>query len=243
MPLINLKREKVVGELHNEIIEKMTRIFWKQKEKGIKNGIKGFILYGPPGTGKTTIANTVIYDTLSRLGLLEKNDDYVYKRLNLADIARAKYGETESIISKAFDDAIRSASNHGFYILSMDDVDGIFPTRNYERLDAWYIGHLNVLFSKLDQIDTNRVGIIMTTNREDLVDEAVKSRLVSFNIPAIDIKTAELRVQQRLKELQIEEAFDKIMIKIKDHVESNKSVPLSFREVDKIIIDVYINYL
>ena len=161
----------------------------------------------------------------------------------MADIARSKFGETESIIQSEFTKAIRAANNHGYFILSMDDVDGIFPSRSYNKLEAWYIGHLNVLFSMLDEIKSNEVGIIMTTNRQDLVDDTVLSRLAVFEVAAIDIETAELRVRQRTEELKIEEDVDEIMEEIREYVEDKNSKPLSFREVDKIIIQHYVSKL
>ena len=49
---MKLKRPVLIGDLHNEISQKMVKTFLVQNEREISDGIKGFILHGPPGTGR-----------------------------------------------------------------------------------------------------------------------------------------------------------------------------------------------
>ena len=51
------------------------------------------------------------------------------------------------------------------------------------KLETWYLTHLNVLFGQIDKLDTSRVMVIMTTNRIDLIDEALKDRLLLIEFP------------------------------------------------------------
>jgi len=244
---LDLKRPLIVGDFHIEITSKMRKIFYHQHIKAIKNGIKGFILYGIPGTGKSTIAKAVIYDTINVVNtkkeLLDKySDENFYLILNLADFARSKFGETENIIRDVFEKAMDCAKSLGtFYIIIMDDVDGMFPTRSYGKMDAWYLGHLNVLFTELDKIETDKVGVIMTTNRKDLLDDAVLSRLYPIEINSIDLETARELIQARCKELKLTSTDEEsIYMRLKNKLETKIIENFSFRDVEKEIILYYV---
>ena len=242
---MKLKRPVLIGDLHNEISQKIVKIFLVQNEREISDGIKGFILHGPPGTGKSTIAKWVISDVVAKTHLEHFPDDQLYVLLNLADIAKARFGETEDIIRENFESAMKIAKNNGnFFIIVMDDVEGMFPTRSFQKLDAWYLGHLNVLFTELDKLETDKVGIIMTTNRRDLLDDAVISRLVDFEVPFISIETAKMKIESRIKELKMDNDYIEIVLnrinkKIKDGTIKN----LSFRDVEKEMMFAYLEWI
>lgn len=242
---MKLKKPVLIGNLHNEISQKIVKTFLVQNEKEISDGIKGFILHGPPGTGKSNIAKWVIYDVVAKNHLEHFPDDQLYKLLNLADIAKAKFGETEDIIRDNFESAMKIAKNNGnFFIIVMDDVDGMFPSRSYQRLDAWYLGHLNVLFTELDKLETDKVGVIMTTNRRDLLDDAVISRLVDFEVPFINLETAKMKVESRIKELKMNKDYIEIVLnRINEKMKDGSIENLSFRDVEKEMIFAYLEWI
>ncbi len=246
--LMKLQRPPLIGELPNKICKRITNVFCVQHGYNggtkIPNGIRGFLLYGPPGTGKSTIARAVVYDTIVRNKQEHHPDEHLYSFINLADLARCRYGETEDIIRASFTNAMDiSRKNGGFFTVIMDDVDGIFPSRSYHKLDAWYIGHLNVLFAELDQLETDKVGVIMTTNRSDLLDDAVLNRLVQIEVPYITIETARLKVQERMQDLKMDPEYADIIIgRVQERMDKGEIKNLSFREVEREIIFAFLEW-
>lgn len=247
---MKLKRPDLVGDLHTRLCQKISKIFSVQKgnyenARAVSNGIRGFLLYGPPGTGKSTIARAVIYDTVVENGLEHFPDEQLYSLLNLADLARSRFGETEDIIRTQFRRSMAIArETGGFFITVMDDVDGMFPSRSYQRLDAWYLGHLNVLFTELDDLETDKVGVIMTTNRLDLLDDAVLSRLVAYEVPFIEFETARIKISHRIQELGMSsQKEDAIIEKLESKLETGAIKQLSFRDVEKEIIFQYLEWI
>ena len=84
----------------------------------------------------------------------------------------------------------------------------------------------------------------MTSNRRDLLDDAVISRLVDFEVPFINIETAKMKIESRIKELKMDNNYIEIVLnsineKIKDGTIEN----LSFRDVEKEMIFAYLDWI
>ncbi|MHA1221709.1 MAG: ATP-binding protein [Candidatus Heimdallarchaeaceae archaeon] len=158
----------VKGYEYKKIHDSVYKIIEHQRKNKIKDGIKGFIFNGDVGLGKTMIGK-----------ILAKSLDYKLILLDCADIARAAYGASEEIIRKAFS----RADSEGGAIILFDDVEAIFPKRDWVKGQEWHMSQNNVFFHELDFLDTSKTIVILTTNRYDLVDKAVKDRLVSIFFP------------------------------------------------------------
>lgn len=233
-----------VGEWHNKLAREVAAVAKHQWKNSITDGIKGYIFYGEPGTGKTWTAFKVA-EILGLLELYHKTllESVVFK--DCADLASWRYGETEKEIRNVFKRAYENAENikrsFGYMgvLIIFDDAEGLFLTRSYgTKLDTWYIAQLNVFFHEIDAMDTSKIFVILTTNRIDLLDDALKDRFVlrKFETPQKDvlIKYAE----EKVKNLGIYEdsVVDEVINVVKESAKT-------FRDVNRIVTQKYIEYL
>jgi SpoVK/Ycf46/Vps4 family AAA+-type ATPase len=233
-----------VGEWHNKLINQVAAVVKHQWKNEIRNGIGGYIFYGEPGTGKTYTA----FKVAEVLGLLELYERYglevvVFK--DCADLASWRYGETEkeirNVFKKAYENAeeVKKRRRDAGTLVIFDDAEGLFLTRSYgSKLDTWYIAQLNVFFHEIDAMDTSKLFVILTTNRIDLLDEALKDRFITVEFPLPSKDVLMKAAEEKLKSLYIND---------ENEVENVKSLVLkearTFRDVNRIVIRKYIEWL
>ena len=61
-------------------------------------------------------------------------------------------------------------------VLLFDDVESLFMARSASAAKEWHFSQNSVLFHSLDELDTSHTAVVLTTNRFDLLDEAVRAR-------------------------------------------------------------------
>lgn len=117
------------------------------------------LLYGPPGTGKTVIAR-----------YLSKRIGKGMATLNMKDVGGKAPGHTERMTSQFFQDC-KTAGNKTIF---MDECEAIIWDRNRAGSDSmWMVGVIDeILMQTLEY----RGMIIAATNKEDIIDSALKSR-------------------------------------------------------------------
>ena len=222
------------GDFALKTVEKCERIYKYQRKNGISSGIRGFLFYGEPGTGKTTVAYSIAAKINSDYTQKDKDKNLV--AYDCADFASHKYGETESRIKKAFEDGI----SDGFPVILFDDVDGLFLTRSFgSKLDAWYLSHINVLFHELDNLDTSQTIVIMTTNRIDLVDDALRDRLIEIEFPFPTRKTLRDYLENKCFSYRMPESLVAIILSEFDSTDDLDS----FRSTEKWLMTKYIEHM
>lgn len=211
-------KRQIRGKEYLSILEKVVRIAHHQQFHAVREGIRGFIFYGDVGVGKTMCAKAVA----STIGV-----PLVF--IDGADIARPLYGQSEMQISKVFEEARK----YRYAVIMIDDCESVFPTRDWTKAESWHIAQNNVFFHELDNVDSSKILIILTTNRYDLLDKAVKDRLYSIEFPLPSKEALEEIAKYKCAQLRM---------KPEDTLkEVKKGSFKTVRDLEKFMTERYIN--
>lgn len=168
-------KKKGIGGLKNELQTLVTQIFHSRAlgelaaEYGAKP-VKGVLLYGPPGTGKTLIARTIA-DLFSIKNVVI---------INGPELKNKWVGESQANLRKIFDEAKMDSIIHGdqseLHVIIFDEIDSLFPKRGSRSGSTGIDDDMtSQILTLLDGVDNtlNNILVIGTTNRKDLLDEAL----------------------------------------------------------------------
>jgi len=215
---IRFRKENVVGDEYLKILENVKKIIRFQQKNYINDGIPGFLFHGDVGLGKTLISKVLAKELNCYLIFIDG-----------ADIARSLYGQSEKQISILF----QKAKEFRYSLILIDDCESIFPTRDWIKGESWHLAQNNVFFHQIDGLNTSKISVILTTNRFDLIDKAIKDRLYNVEFPKPSRKTL-VEIAKR-KCLKLKLNFSNIKSKINfDEIES-------MRSLEKEILVIYIN--
>jgi len=170
-----LERFKDVGGLHKIKNDIINEIRWSlnpelAKQVGYEPP-RGFLFHGPPGTGKTLLAKAIAGEFRVPFYLVKG-----------PQLFRKWVGESEKAVRDIFKDAKKNAPS----IIFLDELDALGTARG-GRIGDSGVSH-NVLTTLLTELDgfspLGKVVFIGCTNRKDLLDPALLSRLTrQFEFP------------------------------------------------------------
>lgn len=180
----------MVGSFYANLLSELTAITEHQwRSKSPRGLIKGFMLSGPPGTGKTTMAKRLAYE-LGRKFQVEHEPPVMLAFIDGGEISRSRYGESEERIRDIFMHAKTGFTQAGQRsVLLFDDVESIFMSRGSQHAKEWHFSQDSVFFHSIDELDTTRSIIVLTSNRPDLIDEAIRDRFLSYTVDYPDLDT------------------------------------------------------
>jgi hypothetical protein len=162
-----------------------------------------------------------------------------------ADIARGRYGDSEEQLRKLFqyaregqfhanrpdDDPIRRT------VLLFDDVESLLLARSSGGAKEWHFSQNSVFFHAIDELDTSRTAVVLTTNRIDLVDEAIVDRFLTYEFGSPPTDVLEQVACHRAKLQRMDDAqLAPILKAISDPDSSVRTI----RDVERMVARAYI---
>jgi len=218
-----------------QIVQQMGKIiafFFKGKFIGSTPPFRGFLLEGPPSSGKTEVAKQV-------KEIVEKFLKGAYtvelKLVDSASIAAPKWGEAESKLRNVFGD-VKGVSSEVKTIILFDDIDCLMLKRGFEVAKEWHYSIDSLMFHELDRLDPHNVIIVATTNRPDLIDEALRSRLYSIQVPLPPLQELIEIAKSLLNESGIDEGdAEEILQSIEGKIKSLNRDP-TIRDVQHFVV-------
>ena len=176
---ITVTRKKNILRYQSKIIDKITKIAdYIYRNQDVKLKFSGFLLSGPSGNGKTEIAKQ------AALRISEASMAKIFL-LDGSDIASPRWGDAEERLKRAFlgDPETKDKSRK---IIIFDDIESTLMSRNIEIAKEWHFSINSVSFHLLDEIDPYKTIVIATTNKPEMVDPALKSRLYEIPVEPLD---------------------------------------------------------
>lgn len=207
-----------------------TRIPRYQFHNGISDGLRGFLFSGPPGIGKTEVAKLVAKDNGLKLFFVDGSE-----------VARAPYGESEKRLKDIFNKA-RGLKGNEHAVILFDDVESSIMARDAVLAREWHYALNSIFFHGVDEMDTSKAIVICTTNRYDLVDEAIKDRFYEMEFPMPSKQDLRLIAEQLCSERRFHLNDKNVVDEILREIEINDGCK-TVRDVENLVITRYVEFV
>jgi len=172
-----------LGDIES-LVSKTCEFFFKGKVMIKNNPFKGFLIEGTPGTGKTEVVKQVAHKLDRRM----KNVYYLF--VDGASIASPKWGEAEQKLRRIFRKTYELQQEHrnAKLLILFDDIESLMISRGAELAKEWHYSINSILFHEIDALNPLNTILLATTNRIDLVDDAIISRLYVITVDDVPIE-------------------------------------------------------
>lgn len=137
----------------------------------------GMLLYGPPGCGKSFIAEKFAEEA-----------GYNYVFVKSSDLASIYVHGSQEKIGALFDEARKNAPT----ILNFDEFEALVPNRSKIN-NSSESGEVNEFLSQMNNCGKDRIFVIASSNRPDLIDPAILRKGRMDNVIYIPVPDKEAR--------------------------------------------------
>ena len=96
-------------------------------------------------------------------------------------------------------------------IILFDDIESLMMARGANIAKEWHYSINSVLFHEMDKLDPTHTLVAATTNRFDLVDEALATRLFCIDVPPTNEEGLRLVIKDVLIQSGINEETAKVV--------------------------------
>ena len=146
----------------------------------------GMLLYGPPGCGKSFIAEKFAEEA-----------GWNYRLIKSSDLASTYVHGSQEKIGALFDEARKKAP----MILNFDEFDALVPDRGRSE-SVHRSSEVNEFLSQMNNCGKDRVFVIASSNRPDLIDPAVRRKgrldqMIYIPVPDAAAREGMFRVQMK----------------------------------------------
>lgn len=210
------------------------------QQNSVNFPFKGFVFHGPPGSGKTEAVKEA-----GRRLFMEMAGEGEVRLFHIApgDISRSSYGESEERMRRIFRDATDKTNEGTRTILLFDDIDTLLLSRDDQRSQEWSVSLNAEFYHAVDRLETNKTMILATTNKPEMLDDAVKSRLWLEEAPAPTFEEMKVVARSAIPNVIVngktpEELLEMAGKRIQEHL--NEGRPASFRLARMTGIEVLI---
>jgi SpoVK/Ycf46/Vps4 family AAA+-type ATPase len=133
-----------------------------------------------------------------------------------ASIAAPKWGEAENRLREVFKytDKLTKEHKNPKLIILFDDIESLMISRGADLAKEWHYSINSILFHELDRLDPTSTIVCATTNRIDLVDAAITTRLYPVTIDTVTIQSLKIVISEIL-DISITDEKDKKIVETK----------------------------
>lgn len=177
--------------LEDKIKNNLKSILKEFNNDNASNLKKGIILKGPPGTGKTFLVKA-----------LANEFNMFFSAPTLSDIKGEFIGESGANVKRLFEEL----RNNSPAILFLDELDSMFSSRGGRQTDSYTNDIVNQFLVEIDGVKTGKqkIFIIGATNRIEVIDRAIKSRLgEGIEIPLPNKRSREKIFNSKFKKFNV----------------------------------------
>ncbi len=176
------------------LLFKTSKFFFTHDRFSSNSPLKGFLISGPVGTGKTElvkqVARTLAVD-------LQHDSSVKLVPIDSSTLASPRWGESEEVLQDLFALTKRASIDDGSkeeheedkkVVMLFDDLESLILTRGMQAAREWHYSLSSVLFHLIDMVNPYKALVFATTNRVDLLDSAIATRLYNIQVPNVKIE-------------------------------------------------------